>query len=57
MSSRNDIPTEGIVNPESMRVPGEKYYVACNTIEKCLLEDQPKYFALAKEIFGPLIGR
>ncbi|MDP2644208.1 MAG: extracellular solute-binding protein [Desulfobacterales bacterium] len=57
MSARNDIPTEGIVNPESMRVPGEKYFIASNTTENWIEEHQPKYLALAKEIFGPLIGR
>ncbi|MDP2643720.1 MAG: extracellular solute-binding protein [Desulfobacterales bacterium] len=57
MSARNDIPTQGIVNPKSMRVPGERYFVAANTMEKWILEDQDKYLELAKEIFGPLIGR
>ncbi|MDP2647358.1 MAG: extracellular solute-binding protein [Desulfobacterales bacterium] len=56
-SARNDIPTEGDVHPKSMRVPGEKYFVAANTMEKWVLEDQRKYNALAKDIFGPLIGR
>ena len=57
MSSRNDIPTEGIVNPKTMRVPGERYFVAANTMEKWVMNDQERYFALAKEIFAPLIGR
>ena len=57
MSARNDIPTEGIVNPKSMRMPGEKYFVACNTSVKCILEAEAKYMQLAKEIFGPLSGR
>ncbi|MDP2647459.1 MAG: extracellular solute-binding protein, partial [Desulfobacterales bacterium] len=57
MSARNDIPTEGVVNPKSMRVPGEKYFVASNSMERWIEEQQPKYLALAKEIFGPLIGR
>ena len=57
MSARNDIATEGIVNPESMRVPGERYFVAANTLEKWNDTDQPKYLALAKEIFGALTGR
>ncbi|MDP2644479.1 MAG: extracellular solute-binding protein [Desulfobacterales bacterium] len=57
MSARNDIPTDGIVSPANMRKPGEKYFVAANTMEKWINEDQKKYLALAKEIFGPLIGR
>ncbi|MDP2645132.1 MAG: extracellular solute-binding protein, partial [Desulfobacterales bacterium] len=57
MSARNDIPTAGIVNPESMRVPGERYFVAANSMEKWILEEQGKYIQLAKEVFGPLIGR
>ena len=57
MSARNDIPTEGIVNPKSMRAPGEKYFVAANTMEKWLMEEQDKYIQRAKEIFGPLTGR
>ncbi|MDP2644872.1 MAG: extracellular solute-binding protein [Desulfobacterales bacterium] len=57
MSARNDIPTEGIVNPKSMRVAGERYFVGANTMEKWINEDQKKYLALAMEIFGPLIGR
>ncbi|MDP2646858.1 MAG: extracellular solute-binding protein [Desulfobacterales bacterium] len=57
MSARNDIPTEGIVNPDTMRVPGETYFAAASSIEKWVMEEQEKYIALAKEIFGPLIGR
>ncbi|MDP2644209.1 MAG: extracellular solute-binding protein [Desulfobacterales bacterium] len=57
MSARNDIPTEGIVNPRSMRIPGEKYFIVSSSIEKWINEDQKKYLALVKDLFGPLIGR
>jgi iron(III) transport system substrate-binding protein len=57
MSARNDIPTEGIVNPRSMRIPGEKYFIVASSIEKWINEDQKKYLALTKDLFGPLIGR
>ncbi|MDP2644871.1 MAG: extracellular solute-binding protein, partial [Desulfobacterales bacterium] len=53
MSSRNDIPIEN-VNPDNRRVPGERYFIGANTIEKWLAEEQDKYLALAKEIFAPL---
>lgn len=56
MSSRSDIPTED-VNPENRRIPGERYFVGCNTNEKWLAEDQDKSLALARDIFGPLSGR
>ncbi|MDP2647481.1 MAG: extracellular solute-binding protein [Desulfobacterales bacterium] len=57
MSARNDIPTEGVVNSNSIRVPGEKYFGSANTSEKWLAEEEKKYLALAKEIFGPFTGR
>ncbi|MDP2645070.1 MAG: hypothetical protein Q8P24_09030, partial [Desulfobacterales bacterium] len=57
MSSRNDISTEGIVDSKNMRQPGERYFVAANSMEKWVLEDQDKYLALAKEIFGTQGGR
>ncbi|MDP2644946.1 MAG: extracellular solute-binding protein [Desulfobacterales bacterium] len=56
MSARNDIPIDD-VNPQSRRKPGERYFVAANSMEKWINEDQKKYLALAKDIFGPLIGR
>jgi hypothetical protein len=56
MSSRNDIPLEG-VNLQNRRIPGERYFVSANGMEKWVNEDQDKYLALAKEIFAPLIGR
>ncbi|MDP2646801.1 MAG: extracellular solute-binding protein [Desulfobacterales bacterium] len=56
MSARSDIPTEG-VNLKSTRVPGEKYFVAANSMEKWIMSEQGQYLALAKEIFGPVIGR
>ncbi|MDP2646554.1 MAG: extracellular solute-binding protein [Desulfobacterales bacterium] len=56
MSSRNDIPVDD-VNVKNRRVPGEKYFVGANSMEKWLAEEQAKSLALAKEIFGPLIGR
>lgn len=56
-SVRNDIPTEGIVNKDTMRVPGEKYFQACNTDEKCVLQEVDKNIALIKDLFGPLIGK
>ncbi|MDP2645653.1 MAG: extracellular solute-binding protein [Desulfobacterales bacterium] len=56
MSSRNDIPVDD-VNPENKRLPGERYFVGANSIEKWIYEEQGKSLALAKEIFGPLSGR
>ncbi|MDP2644483.1 MAG: extracellular solute-binding protein [Desulfobacterales bacterium] len=56
MSARNDISTEE-VNPENRRIPGERYFVAANSMEKWLEGEQKKFLALAKEIFGPLSGR
>ncbi|MDZ4247112.1 MAG: extracellular solute-binding protein, partial [Dehalococcoidia bacterium] len=55
MSARNDIQTED-VHPQSRRVPGERYFVSANSMEKWLMEEQPKYYALAKEIFAPLMA-
>ncbi|MDP2646800.1 MAG: extracellular solute-binding protein [Desulfobacterales bacterium] len=55
MSARNDIPTED-VNPQSRRIPGEIYYAGANSRDDWMKE-HVKYLALAKEIFGPLIGR
>ncbi|MDP2644210.1 MAG: extracellular solute-binding protein [Desulfobacterales bacterium] len=57
MSARNDIPTEGIVNPKSMRMPGERYFPGASSMEKWVVENRETYLALAKEIFGPLVGR
>lgn len=56
MSARVDIPTEG-VNPKNLRIPGEKYFIGANSIEKWVLEEQENYVGWAKEIFGPLVGR
>ena len=56
MSARNDISTED-VNPENRRVPGERYFVACNSMEKWVAEEQDKSLDLAKKIFGPLGSR
>ncbi|MDP2647588.1 MAG: extracellular solute-binding protein [Desulfobacterales bacterium] len=56
MSARNDIPTDEC-DPQTMRVPGERYIVGANTMEKWVMNEQEKYLALAKDIFGPLIGR
>ncbi|MDP2646325.1 MAG: extracellular solute-binding protein, partial [Desulfobacterales bacterium] len=56
MSSRNDIPVED-VNPGNRRIPGERYFTGANSMEKWLETEEKKYLALAKEIFGPLIGR
>lgn len=55
-SSRIDLPTD-MVNPLQVRKPGERYYIGANSVEKWVLEDQDKYIALARDIFGPLIGR
>lgn len=55
-SARVDLPVEG-VNPKNLRIPGEKYYIGANSIEKWVLEDQDKYLETAREIFGPLVGR
>ncbi|MDP2646444.1 MAG: extracellular solute-binding protein [Desulfobacterales bacterium] len=57
MSARTDIPTEGIVSPANMRIPGEKYFVSASSTDIWLTGGQKKYLALAKDIFGPLIGR
>ena len=56
MSARNDIPTEN-VNPENMRIAGERYFVGANSLEKWVMNEQDKYIQLAKDIFGPVIGR
>ncbi|MDP2646008.1 MAG: extracellular solute-binding protein [Desulfobacterales bacterium] len=56
MSARNDISTEG-VNPENRRIAGERYFDAASSRDDWMEKDQEKYLALAKEIFGPLIGR
>ncbi|MDP2646379.1 MAG: extracellular solute-binding protein [Desulfobacterales bacterium] len=55
-SSRIDIPTDAC-DPQTMRVPGEKYLVGANTMEKWVMQEQDKYIQLAKDIFGPVIGR
>jgi ABC-type Fe3+ transport system substrate-binding protein len=55
-SSRNDIPTDGC-DSNTLRVPGEKYFFGANSSEKWVMNEQDKYFALAKEIFKPVIGR
>lgn len=55
-SARIDLPTD-VVNPLQVRQPGERYYIGANSVEKWVLEDQDRYIALAKDIFGPLIGR
>ena len=57
MSARNDLVAEGIVKPLQIRRPGERYYLGANSVEKWVLEEQDKYIALAKDIFGPVIGR
>ncbi|MDP2644457.1 MAG: extracellular solute-binding protein [Desulfobacterales bacterium] len=56
MSARNDISTEE-VNSENRRIPGERYFAAANSTEKWVMNEQDKYLELAKDIFGPLIGR
>lgn len=53
-SARVDISVEG-VDPQKIRKPGEKYLVAANTIEEWLINEQTKYFELAKQTFAPLL--
>ena len=55
-SARVDISTDAC-DPKTMRVPGEKYFVAANSLEKWVTNEQAKYLALAKDIFKPVLGR
>ena len=55
-SSRVDISTDAC-DPNTIRVPGEKYLVGGNTSEKWVMNEQDKYLALAKDIFKSLSGR
>lgn len=50
-SARMDIGTEG-VDPQNMRLEGVKYYPGANLSIEWLANEQEKYVAWAKEIFG-----
>lgn len=52
-SSRADIPTEG-VEPNQIRKAGDKYFMGASETEGWVVNEQDKYLALAREIFGPL---
>lgn len=53
-SAREDISTEGL-DPLNIRSPGAKYFIAANTIEEWLLNEQDRYLDISKQIFAPLI--
>ncbi len=38
-------------------IAGERYFVAANSSEKWVMNEQDQYLQLAKDIFGPFIGR
>lgn len=53
-SARVDISVDN-VDPQKRRVAGEKYLVSANQIEEWLMNEQKKYFELAKQVFAPLL--
>lgn len=53
-SARLDIPTDD-VEPLQLRKPGHRYFIAPNTIEDWVLNEQDKYIDYAKQVFAPLL--
>ncbi len=53
-SARVDIPTD-MLNSLRVRQPGGKYFLAANTKEKWVEEEQDKYLELAKQVFDPFL--
>lgn len=45
------------VNPLHLRRPGERYFRSANDIEEWVINEQEKYLEMAREVFGPLLGR
>ncbi len=53
-SARVDVPSEGI-DPLRIRTPGAKYFMAANTVEEWINNEQNNYVEMSKQVFDALL--